>query len=373
MKEIFKLSRVLAIAKKELMHILRDPFTIGLALGIPVIFTVFFGFAIDFDYRGIKMAVFDFDNSRQSREVAETFRASGYYKVFPGKNPGNPLLDVESERAFAALIINPEFAKKVVTGNGGKLQMLIDGTDNNKTSVVSGYMAGLFDSVLKRLTGQGAKTPVSFETKFLYNPELNTKWFVVPGLIVVLIGLLSILMTALTVAREWENGSMELLLSTPVKPLEIVIGKIAPYLVFVFLGIFLIYLLARVVFGVPFLGSNLLFWSGCLIYILTSLSEGLLISVITRQQQKAMQFSMVIGLLPSFILSGFIFPVENMPAFFNYLTMFFPPRWFMVIIRSIFLKGSGLWTLAVPFGALFVMSVVLIGLAVNKSKRDIEP
>ncbi len=239
MNKIFKFSRILAIAKKELMHILRDPFTIGLALGIPIIFTVFFGFAIDFDYRGIKMAVFDFDNSRQSREVAETFRASGYYKVFPGQNPGNPLLDVESERAFTALIINPEFARKVVAGTGGKLQMLIDGTDNNKTSVVSGYMAGFFDSVLRRLTGQGAKTPVSFETKFLFNPELNTKWFVVPGLIVVIIGLLSILMTSLTVAREWENGSMELLLSTPIKPLEIVIGKIIPYVVFVFFGIFL--------------------------------------------------------------------------------------------------------------------------------------
>ena len=373
MNNVFKLSRVLAIAKKEVMHILRDPFTLGLALGIPIIFVVFFGFAIDFDYRGVKLSVFDFDNSRQSRELVETFRASGYFDVLTGKNPGNPLRDVESEKAFMAMIINPEFGRRVVSSSGGRAQMLIDGTDNNKTGIVNGYMAGIYDSVLRRLTGFPSRPLIAFETKFLYNPELNTKWFIVPGLIVVIIGLLSILMTALTVAREWENGSMELLMSTPVTPLEIIVGKITPYVVFVFFGIFLIYLLARVLFGVPFLGSNILFWSACLIYILTSLSEGLLISVITRQQQKAMQFSMVVGLLPSFILSGFIFPVENMAPFFNYFTMLLPPRWFMVIIRSIFLKGSGLFTLAVPFGVLLLMSIVLIGLAVLKSKKDVEP
>ena len=355
------------------MHILRDPFTLGLALGIPIIFLVFFGFAIDFDYRGIKLSVFDFDNSRQSRELVETFRASGYFDIFEGKNPGNPLRDVESEKAFMAMIINPEFGRKVVSGTGGRVQLLIDGTDNNKTGVVSGYMAGIYDSVLRRLTGYTPRPPISFETRFLYNPELNTKWFIVPGLIVVIIGLLSILMTALTVAREWENGSMELLLSTPVTPLEIVVGKIAPYVAFVFFGIFLIYLLARLLFGVPFMGSNLLFWSACLIFILTSLAEGLLISVITRQQQRAMQFSMVVGLLPSFILSGFIFPVENMSTFFNYFTMLLPPRWFMQIIRAIFLKGSGLLTLALPFGVLLLMSFVLIALAVIKSKKDVEP
>ncbi|MCX5781323.1 MAG: ABC transporter permease [Elusimicrobia bacterium] len=223
MIEKFNISRALSVARKEIMHILRDPFTLGMAIGIPIVFVIFFGFAIDFDFKGIKLSVFDFDHSRQSRELVSVFSSSGYFVPSSGYHLGNPISDVESERSFMALIINPGFGKKIVSGEGDKVQLLMDGTDNRKAGAVNGYVAGINQAVIRRLTGAAYKSPIDYETRFLYNPELNTKWFIVPGLIVIIIGLLSILMTALTVAREWENGSMELLLSTPVTPLEIVI------------------------------------------------------------------------------------------------------------------------------------------------------
>ena len=214
--------------------------------------------------------------------------------------------------------------------------------------------------------------PISFETRYLYNPELNTPWFVVPGLIVIVTGLLSIMMTALTVAREWEHGSMELLLSTPLLPSEVILGKISPYLGLGFINIFMVYSIMRFVFDVPFLGSHALFLLGCFLFISASLAQGLLISVVTRHQQKAMLISIILGLLPAMLLSGFIFPIENMPVFFQYFTMILPPRWFMVLIRGIVLKGAGFMDLFQPFAFLFFMNFIFIRASVKKFKRKVE-
>ena len=197
-------------------------------------------------------------------------------------------------------------------------------------------------------------------TRFLFNPELDSRWFIVPGLTVVVMAILSILLTALTVAREWENGSMELLLSTPVQPLEIIIGKLAPYGVLCLIAVGLVFVIARVGFGVPFVGNPFVFGAGCLIYLVTYLAQGLLISVLTRNQQVAMQFSMLTGFLPSQLLSGFIFPVASMPAFFRYFTMIFPARWFMQISRDTFLKGSSLAELSGAFFALSLACYLII-------------
>jgi ABC-2 type transport system permease protein len=215
--------------------------------------------------------------------------------------------------------------------------------------------------------------PVEIRTRFLYNPELNTQWFIVPGLIVVVIGLLAIFMTALTVAREWENGSMELLLSTPVKPLEIVLGKIMPYVAIGITGSVLVYTIARVIFGVPFTGSYGLLVLAVLIYIVAALAQGILISVTMRQQSKATQVALIAGILPSLLLSGLIFPVESMPVFFRCLASILPARWFMIIIRGLFLKGSSFAELATPFSALILLSFIPILAASKKFKRDLEP
>ena len=210
-------------------------------------------------------------------------------------------------------------------------------------------------------------------TRYLFNPELNSRWFTVPGLSVVVLAILSIMLTAITVAREWEHGSMELLLSTPVSPLEIILGKLAPYLVMGLIAQVVIYLAARLLFGAPFAGSHLLLLLGTVLFLAANMALGLIISVTTRNQIAAIQFSQMLGQLPSLMLSGFIFPIESMPVFFQYFTMIFPARWFMVVMRGLFLRGAGFFDLLLPLSVLFVMDVVFITLAVKLFKKDVEP
>jgi len=367
-----KFSRMLAMAKKEVMHILRDPFTIIMSIGFPIILVIYFGFAIDFDFRGVKLAVYDSDNTRQSRELSNVFFSSGYFKLEKGMYPDTMMKEIELEKDFGTIIIPPGFGRKIASGKESAVQILIDGTDNQKTSIVSRYIGSMQKAVASRFSDAAPQSPVNIRVRYLYNPELNTQWFIVPGLIVVVIGLLGIFMTALTVSREWENGSMELLLSTPVKPLEIVLGKIIPYVAIGLAGSSLVYLIARLVFNVLFVGSHFLLICAVLIYIVASLAQGILISVTLRQQNKATQAALILGILPSLLLSGLIFPIESMPMFFRGVASILPARWFMIIIRGLFLKGSTLTELSLPFSILVLLSLIPIIIASKKFKRDIE-
>jgi ABC-2 type transport system permease protein len=367
----FNLHRAYSVARKEVMHILRDPFTLALALGLPVMLVTFFGYAIDFEVRDIKLAVSDRDQGPAARRLKEIFTSSGYF--VPVEAGGGAVRLLDSGRAAAALFIEPGFSRAVMGGAPVTAQFVMDGSDNAKAAAVMGYLPGIQRSAALKLGGAAPPDTLALETRFLYNPELNSRWFTIPGLAAIIIGLLAILMTALTVAREWENGSMELLLATPVRPLEIIAGKLAPYALLVLAGVFLVYLSARLVFGVPFAGSHLLFILACLLYVIAALSQGLFISVATRQQQIAMQVSIISGLLPSLLLSGFIFPIESMPPFFHYFTMLLPPRWFMEAARGIFLKGATMQELAVPLLALAALSAALLALALKKFKTDLEP
>ena len=367
------LGRVSSIALKEVRHILRDPFTLAMALGMPAILVTFFGFIIDFNYRDIKIMVEDRDHSRASRELAETFSASGYFRTLPRPPGADPAKYLDSGKAFGVLILERDFGKHASMGSPAKAQLLIDVADNSKTGVILSYLSGTVESATKKISGAKLKAPVEIKTRFLFNPELNSQWFIIPGLSVIIIGLVSVLLTALTVAREWENGSMELLLSTPVRPGEIIAGKLAPYTVLGLGAVAFVYAAARLVFGVPFLGSLLVYGISCVLFLTVALAQGLLISVVTREQRLAMQFSIVSGLLPSMLLSGFIFPIESMNVFFRYLTFILPPRWFMWISRGIFLRGAGMLDILPSFAMLSLLGLVLISLAVKKFKSDLEP
>jgi ABC-2 type transport system permease protein len=279
---------------------------------------------------------------------------------------------VAAERAKAALVIPPRFEKDLLAGRAGRAQILIDGADNSTVGPVSDYVATIQTLASERIAGADLTPSYELRTRFLFNPELNSRWFVIPGLTVVIMAILSIFLTALTVAREWENGSMELLLSTPIEPLEIIVGKAAPYALLASVSISFVYVIARTVFGVPFVGHLWVFALGCAIFLVTYLAQGLLISITTRQQTIAMQVSMLTGMLPSNMLSGFIFPIASMPKFFWYFTMLLPARWFMVIARHTFLEGSSLAQLVGPFAALSVSCVVMVTLATRKFKRTRE-
>ncbi len=368
----FDLGRALSIARKELHHIQRDPVTLAASLGLPVILVCFFGFVIDLNVRDVGLLVADADRTRSSRELAQLFDASGYFHTRPAASTADAVRALAEEKGKAALIIDPQFERDLRAGRPVSAQVLLDGADNSYAGTVAAYLGGIQEAARARLVG-GPPPAASIRTRFLFNPELNSRWFIVPGIFVIVVGLISSLLTALTVAREWENGSMELLMSTPVQPLEIILGKIGPYLGLSLAGVAAVYALARLVFGVPFVGSHLLFFLATALFLAATMAQGLVISVVTRQQQLAFQLAMNTGMLPIQLLSGFIFPVESMPAFFRTVTVILPARWYMTIARALFLKAPTLAMLARPLGALTVLSALFVLFALRKFKMDLEP
>jgi len=372
----FRFSRALAISKKEVFHILRDPFTLVMALGLPVFMVVMFGLAIEFNVKNVGLAVSDSDQTQSSRRLIDTFSSSSYFITHSIHSPLEGLDHIASEKTRAALIIPPHFEKDLFAGRGAVTQILVDGSDNSTVGPVLGYIGSIQNIASQRIGGiePEVNAPGTYElrSRFLFNPELNSRWFVVPGVAVVVMSMLTVLLTALTIAREWENGSMELLLSTPVQPLEIIVGKLAPYGALGLIAVTFVYLIARVIFGVPFVGHLWVFGLGCILFLVTYLAQGLLISITTRNQQVAMQVAMMTGMLPSQLLSGFIFPVESMPKFFRYFTMIFPARWFMKIARDTFLKGSSVIDLSGSFLALILSGLLMIFLGTRRFRRNLE-
>jgi len=365
---------VYAIAMKEYKHILRDPFTLAVTLALPMIFVLFFGFIIDLDYKHIPLNFQDNDKSKFSRMFLREFSSSGYFNLKPFQ--GSLFTDnlVESGNSGGMLIINHNFEKNIKEGKQAQAQLLMDGSDNARAAIMLAYSQGIALAASQnfaKLSGGEGNFAQPVRSRFLFNPELNSRWFIVPGLNTIIIGFLAIILTAVTVAKEWENGSMELLLSTPVSPAEIVVGKLLPYFVMTFFDVMLVFVMAVLVFRIPFEGSFMLYLIACWLYITGALALGLLISVATRAQQAAIQFAFALGLLPSFIFSGFIFPIENMPAFFRWLTVIFPQRWFLQISRSLFLSGGG--ALFIPFVCLSLFAVIMIFAAVKNFKTDVEP
>lgn len=365
--------RVAAVARKEVFHILRDPFTLALALLFPVLVASIFGLAIEFNVSDIPLAVYDGDRSQASRQLTEAFASSGYFRIDPAHSPEGALRRVDADRDRAALIIDSGFANDARSSRGAEVQVLLDGSDSATVGSVVGYLGQIQRIGVSRITGIAPERPIRLETRFLFNSELSSHWFTVPGLMVVVVGILSILLTSMTVAREWEQGSMELLLSTPIRPIEIVVGKLTPYVGLGFGAVALTYLIARLLFGVPFRGSYVVFLVACGLFLLSYLAMGLLISVVARKQQIAMQASMTIGLLPALLLSGFIFPIESMPRLFYYLTSLLPARWFMQISRDSFLKATPVTDLKLPLAMLGLLSAVLVRVAIRRFKRDLEP
>ncbi len=370
----FSLRRALSIAKKEKFHILRDPFTLTMATILPVLLVFIFGLAIEFNVKDIGLTVHDSDRTSSSRKLAEIFSSSQYFKVNQNQSSTeNAIKNLDSEHSKAILIIEPEFEHSLLSDGSAKVQFFLDGADNSTAGVILGYLGGIQQAANLKLTGQEGVPFFEIKTRYLFNPELSSPWFVVPGLAVVVIAILSILLTALTVAREWENGSMELLLSTPVQPLEIIIGKLIPYTIIGLAAVLLVVTVAIFGFNIPFSGNIFLFAFGSLVFLVACLAQGMLISVLIRTQQLSMQVAMITGLLPSLLLSGFIFPLESMPTVFQNFTSILPSKWFMIISRGIFLKGAGLVDLKIPFFSLFILSSILIVTATKKFKKDLEP
>lgn len=365
------LSRILSISQKEKFHILRDPYAFTIAIVVPLFIVLIFGFVIDFDVKNIPITYQDQDQTALSRDFLRKLENSGYFRLEKNLHSVDQAFkEIEKGNSKAFLQIPPQFEQNTLSNKPSQVQILLDGADNSTAGVTLGYLSKF--TVFANSSYFGTRPNYRINEQFYYNPQLLSSWFVVPGLTAIILALISILLTALTVAKEWENGSMELLLSTPVKPIEIILGKMVPYLFIGFFALALVLIASFMIFKIPFNGSFLTFLFTSIVFLISCLAQGILISILARNQQLAMQISMITGLLPSLLLSGFIFPIENMPIFFQVLTSILPARWYMLISRSIFLKGADLTHILLPIFALMTLSIVLVTLAMKNFKPNLE-
>jgi ABC-2 type transport system permease protein len=361
------------IVAKEWRHIIRDPKSLVIAVLMPLLMTLLYGYAVNLDTRNIKLAVVDTDNTALSRELAGSFFRSGYFIHSSGEpDIADPERLLRSDRAHAVLVIRPGFSDALQTASPYQMGLVVDGADANRAAAATNYSSAIVFDFLRRHAPAAAAAAaggrVAISRRVLYNPDLESPDFFVPGLIAVILMMISALLTSVAVVREKEAGTMEQLLVAPVSPRQVIAGKVIPYVGLAFVDGLLVILFAVLHFHVPFQGSLLLLVAFGFLYIVAALSIGVLISTIVNTQLVAMLSALIATVLPSVMLSGFIFEIKIMPLPLQYLTEIVPASHFVTIIRGIMLKGAGvaiLWKQAV---ALVLITAVLLGAAANRFK-----
>ena len=357
----FHKPRILPLIKKEFIHILRDPRSLLILFMMPLLMMFIFGYAIDMDLKHIRVGVCDRDRTPASRDLIETLTASPYFDVVRRfDDPRQTEALFRSRTIRAAVIIPADFARDLAAPGGADIGVITDGTDANSATLTQNYLENLFLS--QSLGGGQTGLPIRIKTRVFYNPDMESAIFVVPGIVALLLIMIGALLTSVTIAREKETGTLEQILVSPIRPAEIILGKAVPYLVLAFgIAVFVI-LFGYFWFDVPMLGawSWLMFF--CLLYLFTSLAIGLLISTLVATQQVAMMLSLVATMLPSIMLSGFIFPLASMPLPLQVVSRIIPATHFLVIIRGIMLKGNSpmeLWAPALAMSGIGLFFVVL--------------
>ena len=365
-------SRILAIARKEFFHIVYDFRTLLIIFIMPVLQLVIFGYALNMEIQRVDMAVLDFSRSTESRRLVEEFSGSRFFRPFHYQGPISGLDDLfKSRTARAAIVIPRDLETRLKTGTSVPVQLLIDASDANAATLVNMYCTQV---LLNYNEERGIKTLMPFDSRnaILFNPNLRSSYFFVPGIIAMILVMISCLLTSITITREKETGTMEQILVSPVLPHEIILGKVLPYVALAFADASLVVFVGLVLFRVPFSGSFLLLTALTTLYIITALSLGLTISTRVRTQQVAMMFAQVATILPTIMLSGLIFPIASMPTVLRYITYIIPARYYLLIVRGIFLKGSSLAHLLEPTLFLGIMALVLLITSVRRFSMNLE-
>ncbi len=366
------------ITVKEIRHILRDPRSLMIVILMPILMTFLYGYAINLDIKNISLAVIDLEKSVESRELISKFHNSAYFTLPDhAVKIHDPEYTLKSGEAAGILTIKEGFSNSLESLSKYELGLLIDGADANTAAAVASYTNIIVnqyvkDFLMKKHLPPGFAPPgIVISQQVLYNPDLKSSRFFVPGLIAIILMMISALLTSMTIAREKETGTMEQLLTSPVNARQIIIGKVIPYVGLAFLDGLLVLLFALFHFGVPFAGSALLLFIFGIIYIIAALSIGILISTLVKTQQLAMMAAQLITLLPSVMLSGFIFEIKNMPKVMQYFTYIIPARYFMQIIRGVLLKGAELNVLWIQAAFLIALSILLLTIASKLFKLKI--
>jgi ABC-2 type transport system permease protein len=365
---------------KEFIQIFRDPRMRGVIFLMPIIQLFVFGYAVTTDVKHIPTMVYDLDNSVASRELVSRFTSSGYFELI-GHAPHERRIRELMDRGDigAAFQIDKGFEEDLLAGRPAQVQLIVDGADSNTAGIVLGYsstIAGRFSTEIEssrvaRMTGGAGKTGrVVLQTRAWFNENLESRNFYVPGVIAIIVMLITLMLTSMAVVREKEIGTMEQIMVSPITPLEFILGKTVPFALIGFADAVLITVLGVFWFGVPIRGSLLVLLVATGIYLVTTLATGLFISTISQTQQQAMM-STFFFYLPAVLLSGFMFPIANMPRAIQWLTYLNPLRYFLVIIRGVFLKGVGPGILWPQMLALGVMGVVTLWLAAKRFHKTL--
>ncbi|HEY5998882.1 MAG TPA: ABC transporter permease [bacterium] len=370
--------RVLHLMRKELLQLRRDPQMLRILFASPLFQLFVFGYAVTTDVRHVATALLDQDRTVQSREIAERFRRSGYFdleRLPAGPDEVDALLD--AGRVQAALVIPRGFAADLAADRTARVQVLVDGSDSMTAGMIAGYVGGIAGEYssrvgaerLERLRARVQRVPaVEERTRVWYNPELKSVRYMVPGVLSMTLFLVTMLMTSMAIVKEREIGTLEQLVVTPITARELILGKTLPYIGIGFALMLLMMALSTFWFRVPVAGSVPLLFALSLVFIFTSLGLGLFISTVSHTQQQAMMMTLFI-MLPSILLSGFIFPIANMPRVIQVVTHVIPLRYFLVIVRGIFLKGNGLAILWPQVAVLLGFGVGILGLSALRFRK----
>jgi len=381
-----RLRRLNAVAHKEFLHVLRDPRSLALGIITPLIMLFLFGYALTLDVDQVPLVVWDQSNSPQSRELLSNFEGSRYFDLKHYLASYKELeRAIDRREALAALVIPVDFANKLDSRHKGSVQLLLDGSDPNTATIAQSYADAIIMGwsqkllVEQLLINSGAAnlqkitTPrLEIRARVWFNSDLVSRHFIFPGLIPVIMMIVAALLTALSMAREWETGTMEQLIAMPVGKAELIIGKLAPYFCIGIIDLILSVAVGNLVFGVPLRGSIWLLVALSLLFLLGSLAVGMLISIITKSQLLASQLALVITVLPAFLLSGFIFPLENMPAPIQTISHVVVARYFVTILRGIYLKDVGLAVLWPHALFLLGFAFIVLGASMLAFRKRLE-
>ncbi len=338
------MNRFYAFVKKEFYHILRDYRTMLILFGMPVAQIMLFGFAITNEIKDAHIAILDPSRDYTTSRLNEKLLSSGYFILDQYLNTPAEIEPIFQEGKVKVVVVyNDDFSQKLLKNNEASIQIIADATDPNTANTLINYISSIFQDFV-RLQNPLSKTPLQIipEVRFRYNQNLKGVFLFVPGLITIILMLVTAMMTSISITKEKEMGTMEILLASPMKPIQIIIAKVIPYIFLSFSISIIVLILGYFVFEVPVIGSLTLLLLEFLLFIIVALALGILISTISETQQVALMLSLLGLMLPTIVLSGFIFPLENMPKILQWISYIIPARWFIVILKSIMLKGSGL-------------------------------
>ncbi|HCC71581.1 MAG TPA: multidrug ABC transporter permease [Bacteroidales bacterium] len=369
------MNRFLGFVKKEFMHIFRDIRTLVILFGIPAAQILIFGFAVRTDIKNAGIAVLDRSKDEISTGLVSRLESSDFFILKQSLESG-----AQIDPAFkkgdikAVLIFEDNFGKRLLNEGSANIEIIADGSEPNVANLVTSYTRAIISDYMIDYNGAMAEGALVIEPeiKMYYNPNLESQYMFVPGVITIILVLICALMTSVAITREKEFGTMEVLLVSPLKPIHIILGKVTPYFILSLIDLIIILFLSWLVFDIPIKGSLVLLMLESMLYIMLGLSLGIMISTMSKTMQQAMFTSLLGLMLPTIILSGFIFPVEYMPGIYSWLSMIIPPRWFVTIIKDIMIKGTGFTFVWKETLILFIMTLVFITISTLKFKKRLE-